>query len=129
MSPLVCFLFLSADPAQATSLLQHGLIALQKNQLTEARSDLEKASRMAPANAYVWSSLTEVYLRLQEPQLAASAAESAEKSGGDNPVVCHALAMYYSKTGEFARAGKFEERFAESRKRMRMPGAVRLTSI
>ena len=114
MFHLVCFLFLSADPGQATSLLQHGLIALQKNQVMEARSDLEKASQLAPDNAYVWSSLTEVYLRLQEPRLAASAAESAEKSGGDNPVVCHALAMYYSKVGEPLRAAKFEERFADS---------------
>lgn len=75
---------------------------------------MERASQADPGNALVWSSLTEVYLRSHERQLAASAAATAEKLGGSNPIVCHALAMYYSKTGEPLRAAKFEERFADS---------------
>jgi Flp pilus assembly protein TadD len=113
---LLCFLFFYADPVAANSLLQRGLLALQSGQLTEARSDFEQASKIAPTNAYVWSSLAEVYLRLHDTKLASSAASSAEKVGGENPVVCHALAMYYSETGQSVRAAQLEERFAESPK-------------
>ena len=83
-------LLLATDP-----LLERGLLALQHGQFAEARSALEEASRADPNNPYVWSSLAETYLRLEEPAKAASAAQAAEKSGAANPVVRQALAMFY----------------------------------
>ncbi len=95
-------------------MLQRGLIALKNGQLAEARRDLEGASRVDPKNPYVWSSLAQTYLRLKLPDQASEAARTAEKTGADNPLVCHALALFYSETGQLARAAEFEEKFAES---------------
>lgn len=83
------------DPRQTQPLLQRGLLALQHGQMTEAREDLEQASRLDPKNPYVWASLAETYLRLKEPEKASAAAETAEKSGSGNPVAAHALAIFY----------------------------------
>lgn len=85
-------LLLASDPK---ALLQQGLVALQHNHLSEARSALEEASRLNPKNAYAWSSLAETYLRLNEPQKAESSATQAAKWGAGNPVVAHALGMFY----------------------------------
>jgi len=119
---LLVFFALHSDPPSAVSLLQQGLTALQHGQVQEARSELEEASRLDSKNAYVWSSLAEVYRRLNQGELAALAAKNAEASGGDNPVVAHALAKYYSETGQFGRAAQMERRYAESAKAD--PGAL-----
>jgi tetratricopeptide (TPR) repeat protein len=109
-------LFLSADPAQVAHLLQRGLVALQHGQLTQARQSLEQAATLDPKNSFAWASLAETYLRLKQPQRAAGAAVSAEKLGAGDPVVSHALAMYYSETGNYARAAELEQQFAVSPK-------------
>lgn len=108
------WLFLAA--AQASALLQQGLVALKQNQLQEARADLEKARKLDPKNAYIWSALAEVYLRSKQPKLAAAAALTAEKDGGRDPLVCHALAIYYADAGEPARAAPLERKYAGSGK-------------
>jgi Flp pilus assembly protein TadD len=113
---LFLFLFLSADPGQAGPLLQRGLLALQHGQLTQARQSLEQAAALDPKNPFAWASLAETYFRLKQPQRAASAAASAEKLGSANPIVSHALAMYYSETGNYARAAVLEQHFAASPK-------------
>ncbi len=95
-------------------MLQRGLLALKNGQLTEARHDLEQASQADPRDPYVWSSLAQTYLRLKLPDQAVAAARSAEKTGASNPLVCHALAMFYSEIGQLGRAAGFEQKFAES---------------
>jgi tetratricopeptide (TPR) repeat protein len=111
------FLFLLFLQSQSQpSLLQRGLVALKNGQLTEARRDLEGASQADPKNPYIWSSLAQTYLRLKLPEQASAAAQTAEKTGADNPLVCHALAMFYSETGQLRRAAEFEQKFAESPK-------------
>jgi tetratricopeptide (TPR) repeat protein len=97
-------LLLVTDPQQAVLLLQQGLRALQHGQLAQAQNALEEARKADPNNAYIWSSLAETYFRLKQPQRASAAAKTAEKIGSADPIVCHALAMYYSESGEFARA-------------------------
>jgi len=104
------------ERGQSASLLEQGLVALQRGQLTIARQDLEQASQTDPQNPYIWTSLAEVYLRLQLPKQASNAAESAEKTGAKNPLVWHALAMFYSKSGRPRPAAEWEQRFAESAK-------------
>ncbi len=102
-------------PAVDTSvLLKKGLLELQQGRLTEARADLLEASKSDPRNGYVWSALAEVYLRNHEPVLAASAAAQAEKYSQDNPLLSHALALYYSRAGEYAKAAADERRYAGS---------------
>ncbi len=113
---LLVLLFLFADPQAATSLLQRGLIALQHGQLVQARADLEQASKADVNNPYIWSSLAEVYLRSGERAKSADSAARAEKTGRDNPLVAHALAMYFSEAGQPDRAATFEEHYAQSAK-------------
>jgi tetratricopeptide (TPR) repeat protein len=116
MARLWLFSLVSVALLSAQSLVQQGLQALQRGDLPQARTVLEQASRSDPVNPFIWSALAEVYLRSHEPALAASAAQSAEKNGQNNPVVDHALAMYYSEAGDFSRAGKLEGQFAASPK-------------
>ena len=88
-------LVFAVDANQAKALLQKGLIALQHGQLSEARADFEDASRADAGNPYVWASLAETYLRLNEPRKAESSASEAAKLGATNPVVTRALGMFY----------------------------------
>lgn len=111
-----CVLILFTESRQAASYLPQGLKALQQGRLQEARENLEAASKLEPTNAYAWTSLAETYLRLKERQRASSAAATAEKVGSQDPVVCHALAVYYSEAGDFGRAAQLEARFADSPK-------------
>ncbi|HWF47142.1 MAG TPA: tetratricopeptide repeat protein [Bryobacteraceae bacterium] len=100
---------------QPAALLREGLIALEHGQLAEARKDLERAQAADPKNAYISSSLAEVYLRMREPKLARQAAETAERQGGgSDPILAHALAMYYSEAGDLAHAAKLEAIYAQS---------------
>jgi Flp pilus assembly protein TadD len=87
----------TTDPNQAKTLLQRGLLALQHGQLTEARSDLEDASRLDDQNAFVWASLADTYLRLGNEDKAEAAASKAAETGQNNPVVVHALSLFYFK--------------------------------
>jgi tetratricopeptide (TPR) repeat protein len=94
-------LFLAvADPNAARALLKQGLVALQQGNLPEAQKDLEQASQLDRKNPYTWSSLAEVYLRLKQPDKALDAAKAAEADGAGNPVITHALAMFYANAGD-----------------------------
>jgi tetratricopeptide (TPR) repeat protein len=94
---LLWLLLFAFDPTQAQALLQRGLVALQHGQLADARSMLEEASRADPQNPYVWTSLAETYLRTGEPGKADAAATKAEQIAGKNPVVVHALSLFFFK--------------------------------
>lgn len=109
-------LLFASDPNAARVLLKQGLLALQHGQLAEAQNNLEQASKLDTNNAYVWSSLAEVYLRVKQPEKALDAAKTAESAGAGNPVISHALAMFYSEAGDPARAAELEEKYAESGK-------------
>jgi tetratricopeptide (TPR) repeat protein len=108
------FLLFAADPAQVNSLLRNGLVALEQGQLMQARTELEQASKLDPQNGVVWVSLVRAYQRLKQPSLAQAAAEKAERNAAGNPIIAHALASYYSDTGQFSRAAHFEAEYAKS---------------
>ncbi|MFL6462885.1 MAG: tetratricopeptide repeat protein [Bryobacteraceae bacterium] len=114
---ILFFLFLLFFQSQPQpSLLQRGLIALKDGQLAEARRDLEQASQADPKNPYIWSSLAQTYLRLKMPVQASAAARTAEQTGASNPLIHHALAMFYSETGQLRHAAELEQKFAQSPK-------------
>jgi Flp pilus assembly protein TadD len=102
----------AANTAQAVQLLRQGLLDLKANHLDEARKGLETASQLEPGNPFVWTSLAEAYWRLKNKDQAFSAALQAAKLAGDNAAVAHALAMFYSETGQFKQAADFEQRYA-----------------
>jgi tetratricopeptide (TPR) repeat protein len=94
----------AAQPASFDDELRRGLVALQNNNLTEAKQRLEQASRLQPANPKVWLALAQVYLRSKQTVPANTAAKRAEALAADDPFVQHGLAIFYSETGDFARA-------------------------
>jgi tetratricopeptide (TPR) repeat protein len=108
-------LLLALTDAQASDLLKQGLLALQRGELPEARKDLEQASQVDPQNPYIWSSLAETYLGLEDREHAISAAKTAERLGGGNPVVAHSLALFYISAGDAANGLKFAKMAAEKR--------------
>lgn len=94
--------------------IRRGLLALNGNDLAQARQSLENASRLKPDNPLVWVALARTYQRSQEPKRAGEAAQRAATLAPLDPTVNHALAMFYSETGDFAKAAGCERRFASS---------------
>jgi len=112
VAALILVSLLAADSNPPQDLLKQGLLALQQGKIAQARADLEQASHLDSQNAYVWSALAQTYFRANEPKLAATSADKAEKLGGADPVVRHALAMYYSEVGQLAHAAKLDAQIA-----------------
>ncbi len=111
---LILILSIWVSSCAAQTILQDGLQSLQRGNLVQARSALERASKEDPSNPITWSALAEVYFRSHEPALASSAAQTAERKSAGDPLVMHALAMYYSEAGDFAKAARLEGQFAHS---------------
>jgi len=93
---------------------RRGLLALNGNDLAQARKSLENASRLKPDNALVWAALAQTYLHGKETKAANEAAQRAAGLAPANPAVEHALAVFYSETGDFKQAADWEARFAAS---------------
>ncbi len=91
-----------------------GLVALQNKDLAAAKESLERASQLQPDNAKVWVALAQVYLGSKQPDQANAAAKRAESLAANDPVVQHALAIFFSGTGDFAKAAEMERQFAAS---------------
>jgi tetratricopeptide (TPR) repeat protein len=112
MLALLLFLFW-ADPASFESLLKSGLTALNQNQLSTARAQLEAAARLQPENPEVWLALAQTYHKLNQESTADTAIHNAEAHAGNNPVALHGLAFFYSETGRYEKAASYEARYAE----------------
>lgn len=93
---------------------RRGLLALNGNDLAQARQSLENASRLKPDNALVWAALAQTYLHSKETKPANEAAQRAATLAPADPAVEHALALFYSETGDFKQAADWERRFAAS---------------
>ena len=72
-------LLLLAQSSSFDSTFRAGLQALQQNDLTEARTQLESAAKMEPGRAQVWLALAQTYLKLHDAGLARPAALKAER--------------------------------------------------
>jgi len=95
--------------------MRRGLVALNGNDLAQARQSLESASRLQPENPAVWAALAQTYLRSREPALAGEAAARAARLAPAGSPVNHALAMYYSETGDLAKAADAERQYASGK--------------
>jgi Flp pilus assembly protein TadD len=106
-------LLLFAEPSQSfDSALRAGLIALGQNNLAEAESNLGTAARLSPSNGRVWAALAETWAKLGKASDADRAAEKAESFGSGDPLVAHALALYYSQSSRPLKAAQLEAKYA-----------------
>ena len=94
----------AAQPASFDEELRRGLVALQNGSLSEAQQSLEQASRLRPASPKAWMALAQVYLRNRQTGPANAAAKLAETLGGNDVMIQHGLALFYSESGDFSKA-------------------------
>lgn len=94
---------------------RRGLQALSGHDLPQARQLLESASRLQPDNAMVWAALAQTYLRGKETALANDAVGRAARLAPPDSPAQHAVAMFYSETGDFAKAANAERQYASGR--------------
>jgi tetratricopeptide (TPR) repeat protein len=104
-----------AQTASFDDEFRRGLIALQNKNLVVARESLERASQLQPENPKVWVALAQTYLGSKQVDQANAAAKRAEALAATDPVVEHALAIFFSGTGDFAKAADMERQFAASK--------------
>jgi Flp pilus assembly protein TadD len=112
---IILWVSAAAQSASFDEQFHRGLLALQNNDLTAATQSLEQASRLQPENPRVWAALAQAYLRSKQADPANAAAKRAESLAADDPVVQHALAIFFSETGDLARAADLERRFASGK--------------
>jgi Flp pilus assembly protein TadD len=92
--------------AQGEEALRTGLLALQRGDLAAAQASLEAASRQTPRDGRVWAALSQTYWRLHRNAEADAAAAKAAETGGRDPGVQQALAIYYSETNRPLQAAR-----------------------
>ncbi len=112
---LLCILAGALAAQSFEDEFRDGLLALSRNELVPARQHLENASRLSPDNAMVWAALAEAYWRGKEAAKAGEAAGRAAAIAPANSPAQHALAMFYSETGDFTKAANAERQYASSR--------------
>lgn len=102
----------SSHPGNFEAHYRLGLIALDSSDLPTAAASLQKASQLKPGSPHVWLALAQTYLKSNRQKPARNAANKAELAAHDNQVILHGLAIFYSQTGDWARAAEFESRYA-----------------
>lgn len=108
---LALLLFLAASPTFEDSF-RAGLLALQRDDLHNAETNLEAAAKLAPGNSRVWVALAQTYSRLHEPDKADHAEGKAVALASNDPVALHSLAIYYSESGRTLKAAGAEAKYA-----------------
>jgi tetratricopeptide (TPR) repeat protein len=88
------------------------LVLLRQRKLSEAESEMEASSKLAPGSPMVWLGLAQVRLQLGQREEALQAAALAAKQGRGDPSISRALVMLYEQAGDFARAAEEEARFS-----------------
>ena len=100
------------DGPPAEALVRRGLMALQTRDLPTAQEYLERAVEKDPDDPRGWIGLAQTYSMLNLHAQASRHAAEAARLGGENPVIQHALAMFYTNYGSWAEAAEWEEKFA-----------------
>jgi tetratricopeptide (TPR) repeat protein len=119
-------LFLAASTTFDESY-RAGLQALQQNRLAEAKTNLEQAATLQPANSRVWLALAQTYWKLQESAKAGETADRALKLANDDAQVLRLLAVFYSQSGQAVKSCDVQARLAAAAPDQRdaLPGAMR----
>jgi tetratricopeptide (TPR) repeat protein len=108
---LALFLLLAA-PATFDETFRAGLLALQRNDLNAAQTNLEAAAGLEPGNGRVWVALSQTYWKLKENNKANAAAAKAETLGPRDPLVLSSLAIFYTGSGQALRAADAQARYS-----------------
>ena len=89
-----------------------GLLALQRNDLPAAAANLGAAAKLEPNNGRVWIALAQTYRKLRDTPKAEEAASKAASFGAADPLVLKTLVIYYSESGQTAKAADAQAKFA-----------------
>jgi tetratricopeptide (TPR) repeat protein len=92
------FFFLAATSFDTA--FRDGLIALQRNDLSAAKTSLESAAGIEPRNGKVWVALAQTYRKLNDNEQAEAAATKASVLAAGDPLILQSLAIYYSESGQ-----------------------------
>lgn len=94
--------------------LRAGLEALNRNDLPQAASQLEAASKLRPDSAAAWLGLAQTYRKLKRPADANIAIAKADQaSAGTAAIILRGVAGFYAEGGEFGKAARALERFCD----------------
>jgi tetratricopeptide (TPR) repeat protein len=108
---LALFLLLAATPTFDESF-RAGLLALQRNDLGAAATNLGTAAKLAPNNGRVWIALAQTYWKQKDGQNADDAAAKAALHGAGDALVQSSLVIYYSESGQAVKAAEAQAKYA-----------------
>lgn len=109
----VAWLWAGPEPA-GEKLLREALVALNRGDLATARGKLEQVSKLTPREPRVWLALAQTYWRSGLKRQAETAAKRAASLGGNDRLIQRGLAIYYTETGQWEQAGRFESAYAKA---------------
>jgi tetratricopeptide (TPR) repeat protein len=109
---VLAVLWLLAAPATFEEVFRTGLLALQRNDLTAAESNLEAAANLAPGNGRVWVALSQTYWKLKHNVKADAAAAKAETLAPRDSLVLKSLAIYYGESGRALKSADAQARYS-----------------
>jgi tetratricopeptide (TPR) repeat protein len=109
---LLLLFAVSAFSAAFEESFRAGLLALQRNDLSAAQTNLEAAAKLEPGNGRVWVALSQTYRKLKEGSKAEAAAAKAETLGRTDPMVQTTLALYYAEGGQPLKAAEAQARYS-----------------
>ncbi len=109
---LLLLLAATAAPANFEESFRAGLLALQRNDLAAAQTNLEAAAGLQPANGRVWVALSQTYRKLNDASKADAAAAKAQTFGRTDPVVQSTLVMYYAEAGRMHESADAQANYA-----------------
>src|SRR5579872_2995076 len=89
-----------------------GLLALQRNDLDAAVTNLGAAAKLAPTNGRVWVALAQTYWKLKDSGKADEAAAQSATLAPSDPLVLTSLVIYYSETGQIVKAADAQAKYA-----------------
>ncbi len=108
---LALLLFLAASATFEESF-RAGLLALQRNDLSAAQTNLEAAAKLAPNDGRVWIGLAQTYWKQKVNVKADAAAAKAESLAPRDPLVQRSLAIFYGESGRGLKAAEAQARYS-----------------
>jgi tetratricopeptide (TPR) repeat protein len=108
---LALFLLLAASPTFEESY-RAGLLALQRNDLNAAMTNLGAAAKLAPNNGRVWVALAQTHWKRKDSGKADEAAVRAATLGAADPLVLSTLAIFYSESGQLLKAADVQSKYS-----------------